>query len=96
MRIEFHPSTVDDLRSAETYYEELQSGLSQAFRTEVIQTIERIRESPFLYAEINGVRRALLRHFPFSVVYRVLRNETIRILLIRHHKLHPAFGSKRR
>ena len=95
MKIEYHPFTADDLISAEIHYNELQSGLSQAFRAEVIQTIERIRESPFLYAEANGVRRALLRHFPFSIVYRVLSNDTIRVLLIRHHKRHPAFGSGR-
>lgn len=96
MKIEYHPFTVDDLISAEIHYDKLQPGLSQAFRVEIIQTIDRIRKSPLIYAEVNGVRRALLRYFPFSIVYRVLRNETIRILLIRHHKRHPAFGSGRR
>jgi len=53
MKIEYHPSTVDDLFSAEVHYDELQSGISQAFRSEVIQTITRIKENPFLYAEAN-------------------------------------------
>jgi len=96
MKVEFHPSTVDDLQSAEIHYNELPSGLSLAFRSEVLHIIEQIRENPFLYAEINGMRRALLRRFPFSIVYRVLDQETIRILLIRHHKRHPTFGSGRR
>ena len=95
MKIEYHPSTVDDLNTAEIYYQEQQPGLSQAFKAEVLQSIDRIRKSPFLYAEVNGVRRALLRHFPYSVVYRILSNDTIRILLIRHHKRHPVFGSGR-
>ena len=95
MKIEYHPSTVDDLNTAEIYYQEQQPGLSQAFKAEVLQSIDRIRKSPFLYAEVNGVRRALLRHFPYSVVYRILSNDTIRILLIRHHKRHPIFGSSR-
>jgi plasmid stabilization system protein ParE len=95
MKIEYHPFIADDFISAEIHYEELQPGLSQAFRAEVFQTIERIWERPFIYAEANGVRRALLRHFPFSIVYRILSNDTIRVLLIRHHKRHPAFGSGR-
>ena len=85
MKIEYHPFTADDLISAEIHYDELQTGLAKALKAEVFQTIERIRERPFLYAEVNGVRRALLRHFPFSIIYRILSNDTIRILLIRHH-----------
>ena len=96
MKIEYHPFVVDDLSDAETHYGQLQPGLSQAFRAEVIQTIKQIKDRPFLYAEINGVRRALLRHFPFSIVYRILSKDKIRILLIRHHKRQPAFGSGRR
>jgi hypothetical protein len=40
MKIEYHPFTVDDLYDAEIHYDQLQSGLSQAFRAEVIQTID--------------------------------------------------------
>ncbi len=95
MKIEFHPFTIDDIIDAEAYYEEQRPGLSQAFRAEVLQAIEHIAENPLVYAEVNGVRRALLRHFPFSIVYRILKNDTIRILLIRHHKRHPTFGGGR-
>ncbi len=96
MKLEYHPHTVDDLNNAEIHYNELQLGLSQAFRIEVLKTIQRIKERPYLYAETNGVRRALLKSFPFSVVYRILDDETIRVLLVRHHKRHPGFGSERR
>jgi len=95
MKIEYHPFTVDDLSNAEIHYDQLQPGLSEAFRAEVIHTIKQIKDRPFLYAEINDIRRALLRHFPFSIVYRVISPDTIRILLIRHHKRHPEFGSGR-
>ncbi len=95
MKIEYHPFTVDDISNAEAYYEEQRPGLSHAFRVEVLQAIEHITENPLLYAEVKGVRRALLRHFPFSIVYRILKNDTIRILLIRHHKRHSTFGGGR-
>ena len=96
MKVEYHPFAVDDLKSAEIHYDGLQLGLSKVFKAEVIQTIELVRESPFLYAEVNGLRRALLRHFPFSIVYRVVKSDTIRILVIRHHKRHPSLGIGRR
>ena len=96
MKIEYHPLTVDDLAKAEIYYEEQQVELSQVFRTEVLQAIGRINDNPFLYAEVGGVLRALMKRFPFSILYRVLSDDTIRILLIRHHKRHPTFESERR
>lgn len=39
MKIEYHPFVVDDLSDAEIHYDQLQPGLSQAFRAEVIHTI---------------------------------------------------------
>jgi len=86
MKIEYHPFVVDDFINAEKHYHELQPELSGYFKAEVVQTIKRIKENPFLYAEVDGARRALLRHFPYSIVYRVLSNDAIRILLIRHHR----------
>ena len=94
MKIEYHPATVDDLKTAEIYYQEQPPRLAQAFKAEVLESIDRIRKNPCLYTEINDVRRALLRRFLFSVVYRILSNDTIRILLIRHHKRHPVLGSE--
>lgn len=40
MKIEYHPLTVDDLKTAEIYYQEQQPGLSQAFKTEVLESID--------------------------------------------------------
>jgi plasmid stabilization system protein ParE len=48
-----------------------------------------------IFAEVNGIRRALLRRFPYSVLYRILDDGTVRILAIRHHKRHPDFGFER-
>jgi toxin ParE1/3/4 len=96
VNIEYHPLSVEDLIDAKNYYDQQQLGLSQAFQSEVFLSIERIRSTPLLYAKVDGVRRALLEHFPFSIVYRLLNNDTVRILLIRHHKRHPNFGSERK
>ncbi len=96
MKVEYHPLSAEDLINAKNFYDQQQLGLSQAFQSEVFQTIERIKSTPLLYTEVKGVRRALLKHFPFSIAYRLLNNDTVRILLIRHHKRHQNFGSKRK
>ena len=95
MRIEYHPSLVSDLNAAISYYSQLQPNLGDRFRMEVYEAISRIKSSPRLYPEIKGVRRALLTRYPYSIVYRLVDKQTIRILLIRHHRRHPEHESGR-
>lgn len=58
--------------------------------------IERIRETPEAFPVRSGIHRVLVRRFPYSVLYRVLPDECIRILVIRDHKRHPEYGTERR
>jgi plasmid stabilization system protein ParE len=84
------------LNDSACYYDEQRKGLGTEFRIEVYDAIKRIHDNPLLYPEANGIRRALVKRFPYSVVYRIKENQVIRILLIRHHKQHPKYGSSRR
>lgn len=95
MKVEFHPLTIADLNEATQHYNGLQPGLGNQLRSEVYAVIEFIRENPELYTEVLGVRRALVKRFPYSVVYRVTNSQQIRVLLIRHHKRRPGHGSQR-
>jgi plasmid stabilization system protein ParE len=65
------------------------------FLAEVYQAIERIQANRYLYAEVSGIRRVLLKQFPYSILYRLVTNDCIRIPVIRHHRRHPVFGSTR-
>ena len=95
MKLEYHPLTVEDLNAASFHYEQQQYGLSKIFLAEVHQAIKRIQANPFLYAEVSGIRRVLLKQFPYSILYRLVTSDCIRILVIRHHRRHPVFGSAR-
>ncbi len=95
MKLEFHPSTTTDLNEAIKYYNELRPVLGKRFRSEVYDAIARIQNNPLAYSEIKGVRRAMLSRFPYSIIYRLVDNQTIRILLIRHHRRHPGHESRR-
>ncbi|GJL63828.1 MAG: hypothetical protein NPIRA04_24820 [Nitrospirales bacterium] len=43
----------------------------------------------------RDVRRCLVHRFPYSVYFRLLDTETVRILVVRHHKRHPQVGLRR-
>lgn len=96
MKVEYHPSTASDLNDAFNHYDDLQAGLGNAFRDEIYAAIDRVLENPEIHAAVKGVRRALVKRFPYSVVFTVTRTDRVRILLIRHHRRHPEHGATRR
>ena len=96
MKVEFHPSTANDLNEGIAHFESEKLGLGQELRAEVYAAIDKIADNPFMYPEIrSGIRRCLVHRFPFSVLFKVLEGEVLRILVIRHHRRHPTFGSRR-
>ena len=95
MDVEYHPATVSELNSARDYYNELTSGLGDEFKSEVMTKIDFLLANPLVCKEENGVRRAFLKRFPFSVLYRTDGEGFLRVLCIRHHRRHPAYGSGR-
>jgi plasmid stabilization system protein ParE len=102
MRVEYHPLTVSDLNNAVVYYNQQRAGLGDELRTEVYAAIERARVSPSQYAPSQyaivkrGMRRSLVHRFPYAVSFRTISEDTVRVLVIRHHRRHPSFGLGRR
>lgn len=89
MKVEYHPSTVTDLNKAISHYETKQPGLGAELRSEIGRSVKRIAKSPYLYPEVSGeIRRCLVHRFPFSILYRILADEKIRVLVIWHHRRH--------
>ena len=63
-----------DLDVAATYrwYENEQAGLGLEFLDELRATYDRIADGPFKYQDLrSGIRRALLRRFPYAVYFAV-------------------------
>lgn len=96
MEIEFHRSTTCDLNQAIAYYEKQRKGLGEKFRVELNQSIQKIQFNPYIYRQIKGLRRASLKKFPYSIVYKIIDEQKVRILIIRHHRLSPDYGLNRR
>jgi plasmid stabilization system protein ParE len=97
MRVEYHPLSASDLNNAVKYYNQQRLGLGEELRTEVYAAIERVRSNPSQYAIVKrGMRRCLVRRFPYAVLFRILDEEAVRVLVIRHHRRHPGLGLGRR
>lgn len=97
MRVEYHPSTVDDVNQAATFYRTMRPGLDSEFRAEIDAVIARISRDPLRFPEIEArIRRCIVHRFPYSVLYRVVDWDRVRVLVIRHHRRHPQFGLTRK
>ena len=93
MRVEFHPSTVDDVNEAAAHSGRARPELDAEFRGEIDAVLARITRDPLQFAVVEAqIRRCIVHRFPYSVLYRVVASDCIRILVIRHHRRDPRFG----
>ena len=73
-----------ELQSASAWYEEQRGGLGGKFLDDFLSTVETMESDPELYAQItSGIRRALLRRFPYAIIYSV-EDTHIQILGVKH------------
>lgn len=97
MRVEYHPDAAEDLNSANAHHNSIRAGLGDALRAEVYAAIARILQNPKQHPIIeNEIRRCFAHRFPYSVVFRVVRSDLVRVLAIRHHRQHQQFGLQRK
>jgi plasmid stabilization system protein ParE len=97
MIVEYHPLAALDFNNAISYYNRQRPNLGNEFRSEVSAAIERVRSNPLQFPIIDhNIRRAFTHRFPYSVLFRVIDEDTVRVLVIRHHRRNPSFGLTRR
>lgn len=96
--IEYHIGARFDVLEIVEHYE-LVDGvpLADRFVAELEKYVETIAERPRSYVNMSsGVRRANMRRFPYHIIFRVLDDNAIRILAVKHEHRHPSYGSERR
>ncbi len=94
--VSYHPAVQKDVSIILEHYDDISPRLGDAFWTELLMQIELAEKSPFrFHFGLGDMRRANLKRFPYHFLFRVT-SSGIRILVIRHHKRHPSYGSKRR
>ena len=90
-RYRYLPAAREDLNEAAAFYEASVPGLGDAFLDDVERAIESIRESPRIGAPIGrAFRRAILRRFPFTIVYAEDNDELV-IVAIAHDRRRPGY-----
>ena len=96
MKVEYHPLTASDLNTTAAFYNDKRPGLGDEFRAEVYSAIDRVRANPSQFHVVSDEkRRCRVNCFPYSVVFRIVGSETVRVLVIRHHRQRIEFGSRR-
>jgi len=91
MHIRFLAPAENEMLEAAAYYEIRVRSLGENFLDIVEAAVNEIVEDPFLWMEIHpGVRRRLIRRFPYSVLYSIHEDEII-IVAVMHHKQRPRY-----
>jgi plasmid stabilization system protein ParE len=78
-----------DLAEAMEWYKRIRPGLEAAIALCVEETLDRILDNPEMFPGITpGVRRAIVRRFPYLVIFRV-RKRRIEIEALFHPSRDP-------
>jgi toxin ParE1/3/4 len=97
MRVVLHPEAEREFTAAAQYYEAERLGLGADFIAAMDEAVTDLRQYPRRWRVIeHGVRRGLLRRFPYAFYYwEKLAGEELEILAISHSKRHPLYWTSR-
>ena len=87
-----------EIEEAARWYEERSERAKQRFLQELQQTMHKIAEMPSRYMRMRhdpGLQRALLSKYPYLILFRMVDDETIRVVTVKHQKRDPDHGIHR-
>ena len=92
----FTPRARAELIDAQDWYENESPGLGRRFRAAVDAVVQRMSASPRQFPVIyKNVRRALLRRFPFALMFVIEADESLTVIACFHGSRDPAHWKKR-
>ena len=95
MRVLFRPQARAEVLEAQAWYESRAAGLGLEFARALDAAVAAAVRNPEAFAAVAGsCRRAMLRRFPFSMVYRV-RGEEFLAVAVFHHRRNPSKLARR-
>lgn len=84
LKLIINPEAEADLSEARRWYEEKRAGLGDRFLMSVEAVFDRICRHPELHAIVyRDLRMALVRRFPYAVIYRV-DDDQITVIAVYH------------
>ena len=95
MKVRFLTPAEIEMLEASIYYENQTVYLGDNFLDIVEAAIAEIAKSPEIWPEIDpGIRRRVLRRFPYSILYQIIQDEVI-VVAVMHHKQKPRYWINR-
>jgi len=95
-RITFHEEAESELNEAALYYEDRAPDLGLALLDEVEKASQRLLDNPMAYRAVDEeIRQAPVARFPYSVLYVIEPDKSIRIIAVAHQKRRPGYWRKR-
>lgn len=95
-RVNIQPAAVTDVEEAALWYEAQEPGLGIEFILALDASIDLAVAAPHHYEDFYlGIRRVLLKRFPYSV-YFVVENRTVDIIAVLHQHQSPVTWQLRR
>ena len=93
--VRFLAPAEEEMNASAQYYEQQLPGLGHRFLDEPDRGIRAIRMHPEFAPVIHsGIRRKLIRHFPFSLLYRITPAGII-VLAVMHQHRRPNYWKDR-
>jgi plasmid stabilization system protein ParE len=93
LALQVDPRALAEAEAAARWYDDHRPGHGHRFRHKFDELLSRIQDHPQSYQQTDlGVRRALIRRFPFVVVYRVT-GSVIQVLAVMPTRSDPALLS---
>jgi plasmid stabilization system protein ParE len=95
VKLAYHPLVQRDVSGILRHYDRISPRLGDEFWTELTHLIEVVSTKPerFHFAE-RELRRANMKRFPYHLLFRVTAG-AIRVVVVRHDKRHPSYGTTR-
>jgi len=96
-KLTFHPVAEKEYLDSVKWYEECKAGLAEPFIREVSKILDLLEKNPFLFpAKKKDFREALLKIFPYVIVFKVNENKKqVIIVAVFHTSRNPIHKYKR-
>ena len=97
MKLRYRAAARLDIQEAREWYGASSAELEGRFAEELHRTLSLVMERPRAYQVVEaGVRRAVLRVFPYVVYYYIARESRVVVLAVLHGSQHPDTWKRRR
>ncbi|MGQ8364284.1 type II toxin-antitoxin system RelE/ParE family toxin [Glaciecola sp. 1036] len=94
--VSFHPEVKTEIKNSFDWYQEQSLGLGYEFSQELKESINSIRSLPSSWAKVGqSHRRFVLSRFPYSIVYKIIKDKEIIVVAIMHNHRKPGYWHER-